>query len=112
MIPGGDDAGLDAKATLELVGNVKRACVRRHLTALASLHQPRPEVFAALDRVLLMAAGRVLFAGAPGEMLPSLAHRTGPKAPQETPCDFVMDCVAGLSPDQLLQVSRAPEPSP
>ncbi|GIL81943.1 hypothetical protein Vretifemale_10888 [Volvox reticuliferus] len=50
---------------------------------IASMHQPSPALFAALDSVLLMAAGRVAAAGTPGNMAALLAAAAVPLPPTD-----------------------------
>ncbi|KAG1675973.1 hypothetical protein FOA52_014217 [Chlamydomonas sp. UWO 241] len=48
---------------------------------IASLHQPSPSLFDALDGVLLLAAGRVVFSGAPGDAPAGMAALGAPCPP-------------------------------
>ena len=57
-------SGLDSFTALNLMGTLKEVA-RAGRIVLLSYHQPSPAMFETLDRVFLMARGRVLFAGEP-----------------------------------------------
>ncbi|CAN0077098.1 unnamed protein product [Hapterophycus canaliculatus] len=57
--------GLDSSTALTTVQLLSSLAASRGTTVLCSLHQPRPQVFDSLDRVLLVSRGAVSFFGAP-----------------------------------------------
>jgi ABC-type multidrug transport system ATPase subunit len=65
-------SGLDSFSALNLL-RALRAVAARGRVVVASLHQPSADMFYALDRVMLMAHGRVLYAGRPGDAAAALA---------------------------------------
>jgi ABC-type multidrug transport system ATPase subunit len=65
-------SGLDSFSALSLL-RALRAVAARGRVVVASLHQPSADMFYALDRVMLMAHGHVLYAGRPGDAAAALA---------------------------------------
>ncbi|GAB5356383.1 hypothetical protein AAMO2058_000285700 [Amorphochlora amoebiformis] len=54
--------GLDAASSVRLVSAL-RALARTHATIIATVHQPRPELFEAFSHLLLLTHGRLAYAG-------------------------------------------------
>lgn len=96
-------SGLDASSSLELMRAVK-AVADRGVTVVTVLHQPRPEVWALLDRVtVLVEGGRVIYDGprdgivAYFESLGSTSLAPlGAKQGKFNPADWVVDLSSGL----------------
>ena len=61
--------GLDTTNALYLTLVLVQMCRERQATVVASLHQPRREIFEQLDYILLMAKGRMCYCGPKSEMV-------------------------------------------
>ncbi|KAJ3166252.1 hypothetical protein HDU88_003476 [Geranomyces variabilis] len=57
-------SGLDAKSSMD-VGKAMTHLASQGYTIICSIHQPRPEMFAMFDQVIVLVYGRLLFAGKP-----------------------------------------------
>lgn len=81
-------------SALQVVGTL-RALAHAGRTVVLSIHAPRSEIWAALDRVVLLArGGRVLFAGERAEALPHFARLGWPAPAYVNPADFLVDVAA------------------
>lgn len=56
------DIGLDSAISLEVMSAVRKL-VDKNITCVSTIHQPSPEVYALFDNIVLLSAGRVIFAG-------------------------------------------------
>lgn len=57
-------SGLDSTSALEVMGSMRRYCATGRSIAV-TIHQPRTEIFAAFDKLLLLYRGQVAFFGPP-----------------------------------------------
>ena len=82
--------GLDAYSSLLLVRRL-RSLADSGRTVLCTIHQPRPDIFALFDTLLLMSSGEVAYFGPRGEIAPYLGG-AGVTIPGDVnPADFVVD---------------------
>lgn len=58
---------------------------------VVSIHQPRYDVFALLDDVILLARGRLVWSGNSADMLKHFAALGHPCPPLTNPADFILD---------------------
>ena len=58
---------------------------------IVSIHQPRYDVFALLDEVLLLSRGHLVWAGSCSDMLRHLAALGHPCPALTNPADFILD---------------------
>ena len=58
---------------------------------MVSIHQPRYDVFALLDDVILLARGRLVWSGNSADMLKHFAALGQPCPPLTNPADFILD---------------------
>ena len=63
----------------------------RGRTVVVSIHQPRYDVFALLDDVILLARGRLVWSGNSADMLKHFAALGHPCPPLTNPADFILD---------------------
>ncbi|KAI9350617.1 P-loop containing nucleoside triphosphate hydrolase protein [Zopfochytrium polystomum] len=90
-------SGLDATAARNLVLALKALAQDSRRTVVCTIHQPRSDIFAALDSCLLLApAGRPIFCGPADALLPHLAAALDLPAPPHltNPADFALDAAA------------------
>jgi ABC-type multidrug transport system ATPase subunit len=99
-------SGLDSAHAAALVGAL-RGLARAGRVVVATLHQPSPRVFLALDAVFLLAGGRVVFAGPP-RTAGVWAAALGRPAPPEVPFAEHLLELAADAPDALPTVDAAP----
>eukprot|EP00937_MAST-01D_sp_MAST-1D-sp2_P006810 g6810.t1 len=85
-------SGLDAFQALNVMSTLKALCEKSGRTVVVSIHQPRSSIYAMLDSLLLLAQGRVVYAGGAGA--PCSAHfaRLGEPVPADfNPADHFLD---------------------
>lgn len=71
-------SGLDAFAAYSVVENLKRTTRHRDLSCLMTIHQPSWALLQLIDRVELLARGKVYYSGTPADMVTyfdSIGHR-------------------------------------
>ena len=82
--------GLDSFTARHVVETL-RSLAASGRTVILSIHQPRYDVFALLDSVILLSRGRQVWAGPAQEMLAHFAS-LGMQCPQlVNPADFILD---------------------
>ena len=87
-------SGLDATSASSIM-SILKAVSRLGVTVVTIIHQPRHEIFEALDSVLLLGAGRVIYSGKEAETQ-AYFEDCGFKFPQgHNPADAIMDIIAG-----------------
>lgn len=97
-------SGLDAFSALSVI-DALHALARSGRTVIASVHQPRSEVWTQVDDVVLLAAGgRVVYAGDKGGVVDWVDGARGVQMPDWwNPADWVVDAVCGDGRDMLVQ---------
>jgi ABC-type multidrug transport system ATPase subunit len=55
--------GLSATDALELIQILSELCKRFHFTVIATIHQPRTEIFECFDRLMLLSHGTTVYSG-------------------------------------------------
>ncbi|KAI8473210.1 MAG: hypothetical protein J3K34DRAFT_519217 [Monoraphidium minutum] len=86
-------SGLDSFTALNLLRTL-RAVAGRGRAVLLSLHQPSPVLFDAMDQVILMADGAVVFAGAPSAAPAAMAALGAPPPPGVSAAEHMLHAVA------------------
>lgn len=87
-------SGLDATSASSIMMTLK-ALSRLGITIVTIIHQPRHEIFDALDYIHLMGAGRVIYSGKEDEVQ-SYFEQCGFTFPRTAnPADTIMDIIAG-----------------
>ena len=87
-------SGLDATSASSIM-SILKAVSMLGITVVTIIHQPRQEIFEALDSILLFGAGRVIYSGKEDEAQAYFEH-CGFKFPQgHNPADTIMDIIAG-----------------
>ena len=87
-------SGLDATSASSIMAILK-AVSTLGITVVTIIHQPRHEIFEALDCILLLGAGRVIYSGKEAEAQAYLED-CGFNFPQgNNPADTIMDIIAG-----------------
>lgn len=81
--------GLDAALALSVVATLQ-ALSRRGRTVVMTIHQPRPEILALFDKLIVMCKGSPVYAAPPDRCL-AYARRLGFAAPAHVnPADFIV----------------------
>ncbi len=87
-------SGLDATSASSIMSILKAISILG-ITVVTIIHQPRQEIFEALDSILLLGAGRVIYAGKEAEVQ-AYFENCGFKFPEcHNPADTIMDIIAG-----------------
>ena len=87
-------SGLDATSASSIM-SVLKAVSSLGITVVAIIHQPRQEIFEALDSILLLGAGRVIYSGKEAEAQ-AYFEDCGFNFPEgHNPADTMMDIIAG-----------------
>lgn len=92
-------SGLDSYAANLLVTNVSQIVKDRQLSCLMTVHQPSWAMFTQLDRVILLAKGRVYYDGPPRETIPWF-KQLGYEVPEGVnPADHFISIAEGKAHD-------------
>ena len=100
--------GQDAKSALELVRLLSTLAAGDEVlaakTVVMIIHQPRTEIFALVDEVVLLAHGRVVYAGTPSGAMKSLVGVSSTTAPSHAHnlADEMMDACQSLSEHEII----------
>ena len=87
-------SGLDASSASSIM-SILRAVSSLGITVVTIIHQPRHEIFEALDGILLLGAGRVIYLGEQAQAQ-AYFEDCGLKFPEgHNPADTIMDIIAG-----------------
>ena len=102
-------SGLDAFTALNIGTTLAQLAEREGRTVIASMHQPREGLFSLLSHLVVLARGRIVYAGAGGETAIAYFEARGYKCPQLTnPADFVIDtCAMDMRTDATVAASAA-----
>ena len=85
-------SGLDAFTALNIGATLARLAAQEGRTVVATLHQPREGLFAMLQQFVLLAQGRIVYAGPGGDaVLRYFEARGCPFPPRTNPADCVVD---------------------
>jgi ABC-type multidrug transport system ATPase subunit len=82
-------SGLDSFNALELV-QVLGKIAKSGSSVLLTIHQPSSEIFSAMDRLILLKGGRVMYGGSIHKVGPYFRHRGFPIPDQHNPADSIM----------------------
>ncbi|KAH8146025.1 uncharacterized protein LAJ45_09947 [Morchella importuna] len=85
--------GLDATSAFQVVRTLKRLAARGR-TVVATIHQPRSEIWGLFDRIVLLSGGRPLYAGRVEGVLEHFRGLGWPLREHENPADFLVDLAA------------------
>ena len=85
-------SGLDSSISLEVMTAVRKLADQNR-TCISTIHQPSPEVFALFDRVVLVSAGRLIYAGPANE---AVSYFTRSELgyiydPEQNPAEFIIE---------------------
>ena len=88
-------SGLDSTSVSSIIMTLK-ALSRLGITVVTIIHQPRHEIFAALDSILFLGKGQTLYSGSQEDVQPYFKQcgLTFPKY-HGNPADVIMDIIAG-----------------
>ena len=87
-------SGLDATSASSIM-SILKAISQLGITVMTIIHQPRHEIFEALDSILLLGAGRVIYSGRE-EKAQAYFEDCGFHFPEgRNPADTIMDIIAG-----------------
>ena len=87
-------SGLDATSASSTM-SILKAVSKLGITVVTIIHQPRHEIFEALDSILLLGAGRVIYSGKEA-LAQAYFEDCGFKFPKgHNPADTIMDIIAG-----------------
>ena len=102
-------SGLDAFTALNIGSTLARLAAQEGRTVVATLHQPREGLFGMLDQFVLLAQGRIVYAGPGGEAVLAYFEARGcPCPPRTNPADCVVDAASiDLRNDKAEAATRA-----
>ncbi|GIC88963.1 uncharacterized protein Aud_005365 [Aspergillus udagawae] len=87
-------SGLDAQAALSIMALLK-SLSRQGITVICVIHQPRVEIFDALDNLLLLDQGRSVYTGRASDAKPYFQTQGYVFNPGLNPADLIMDIISG-----------------
>ncbi|CAF4586381.1 unnamed protein product [Rotaria sp. Silwood2] len=85
-------SGLDSTSAVLLL-SVLRELTLQGKTIITSIHQPSSQVFQSFDQLILLADGKTVFMGEPGNAIDYFATLGYESPPRYNPADFIMDLV-------------------
>ena len=86
-------SGLDARTALSLFEHLRRIASKYHQTIIASIHQPRAQIFSSFDLLLILApGGRQIYFGEASKALDYFRTHNLVCPVHENPADFFIDC--------------------
>ena len=94
-------SGLDSYSAYNTVAQLKQLAQEKGATVVCTIHQPSSEVFALFDRVLILKAGRVVYADTVAGMNDWFASRGFPIPPNYNPDDHAMFVVQKTTVKEL-----------
>jgi ABC-type multidrug transport system ATPase subunit len=80
-------------------------------TIVFSIHQPRSNIFAQFDELILMRSGRIAYAGRAEDAVPYFAQLGHKCPPNFNPADFLIDVLTQSQANQLFNFKPVNEPS-
>lgn len=83
--------GLDAFTARHVVETLQSIAHKSRRTVVMSIHQPRYDVFALIDDVILLSRGRQVWSGPSGAMLRHFESLNHPCPVLTNPADFILD---------------------
>ena len=87
-------SGLDAKNALRLCENLARLAHKYNYTVITTIHQPRSQIFAQFDTLLILAGGgRQIYFGPAAKALGYFSAEGLDCPMHENPADYFIDCV-------------------
>ena len=105
-------SGLDATAALKVVNVLTNLVTRGECLVIATIHQPRPDIYSSFGRVLLLSDGIVTYEGPPLEVvdyLNSIGHSCPPNV---NIADFALDVISSLSHvDRIFHQAESLQPA-
>ena len=87
-------SGLDSASAAVVMQRLDGLAKRRRLV-IASIHAPRPDVFASFGRILLLSGGRPAYLGPASEAEARFAACGLPRPERVNPADHLLDALAG-----------------
>jgi ABC-type multidrug transport system ATPase subunit len=88
-------SGLDSAAAMRLFNVLKTLAVQQNTLVVATIHQPRSDIFDLFDKLLLLSLGYVVYQGAANEVQ-SYFETAGFWCPRGwNTADFIIDVIAG-----------------
>ncbi|PFH38226.1 putative ATP-binding cassette G family transporter [Besnoitia besnoiti] len=84
-------SGLDAALAFETMKLLLRLARQGGRTIVCTIHQPRSQLFAMFDRLILMFEGRIVYQGPARRCVSYFAKRGFHCPPQFNPADFILD---------------------
>lgn len=86
-------SGLDAKTAFSLI-TLLQSLKQYGVTVICVLHQPRPEIFASFDNLLLLDYGRQIYFGPAAAAQQCFEHAGHHFPPSSNPADVIMDIMS------------------
>jgi ABC-type multidrug transport system ATPase subunit len=106
-------SGLDSFNALELIQVLARVA-RSGSSVLLTIHQPSSDIFTAMDRLILLKSGRVMYGGSISAVPRYFAQRGYPIPEHHNPADYIMTVAQTQTVETLEQRSffTSPQENP
>ncbi|KAL1555257.1 ATP-binding cassette sub- G member 8 [Salvia divinorum] len=109
-------SGLDSGSALGVMQTLRSVTDTRRRTVVLSIHQPSFKILSTIDRILLLRNGGVVHHGTISSLEAFLLSNGFTVPPQLNPLEYAMEILSDLiqqpEPEQSLEDSTAPPPSP
>ncbi|KAJ5754156.1 ABC transporter [Penicillium nucicola] len=99
-------SGLDAKSAFSLI-NLLKSLKEYSVTVICVLHQPRPEIFASLDNLLLLDYGRQIYFGAAAAAQQCFEDAGHHFPTSVNPADAIIDIISSHDKINKIQASKS-----
>lgn len=100
-------SGLDASAALSLIGLLK-ALTQQSVTVVCVVHQPRAEIFAQLDDLLLLDRGKQIYYGKAADAQRHISGSDEALPGNYNPADVILDLISSSSKDHTSGEGQKP----
>jgi ABC-type multidrug transport system ATPase subunit len=85
-------SGLDSTSAYHLMRTLRRLATEKHRTVVASIHQPRSDVYSLFDDIMLLSRGELIYVGRAGDHILQYFQSLGHNCPAFfNPSDWVLD---------------------
>lgn len=102
-------SGLDSVTALSLCTKLKKLASQGLCTVVCTIHQPQAKIFRLFDKLLLLKAGEVIFAGETKDALPFFAAAGFPCPAYENPADHFLDVITPSLSDSVQDLKAKEE---
>eukprot|EP00475_Leptophrys_vorax_P003406 TRINITY_DN12009_c0_g1_i1.p1 TRINITY_DN12009_c0_g1~~TRINITY_DN12009_c0_g1_i1.p1 ORF type:complete len:643 (+),score=189.13 TRINITY_DN12009_c0_g1_i1:173-1930(+) len=87
-------SGLDSFMAFNVIQSVKRLAKELNVTVIATIHQPRSQIWNLFDKVMLLSEGKLMYFGAADQAVPHFERLGFPMPANYNPADHLLDIIS------------------